>query len=199
MTTAPTTAGIGQSPPSDARATPPSVVSQPLAGAGDTTSDQGEHGALLTQHQARDYSWPPFEVGNFVPIQHGARSPRVVHSLSKAVADALVEVEPWLASPRHALALSQLAGAEAIRLLLLMRIERLTTEGGDDQLNPRLIESVTAAERAAAKLADGMGLTPLGRARLAAISTSAEIGQATLADLAAQGRAIVEQHGGVDA
>ncbi len=34
-----------------------------------------------------------------------------------------------------------------------------------------------------------MGLTPLGEARLAAIMTSAEIGQATLDDLKAQGQA----------
>src|ERR1017187_9839059 len=129
---------------------------------------------------ARGYSWPPFEVGNFVPVRHGRRSPRITDSLSSAVADALVKTEPWLADKRHALALSVLAGNEAIRLLLLLyRIECLVLEGNDDELKSRLIEDALSAGRAVLKTASELGMTPTGRARLAAISTSVEIVQHT--------------------
>jgi hypothetical protein len=131
---------------------------------------------------ARGYSWPPFEVGNFVPVRHGRRSPRITDSLSSAVADALVKTEPWLADKRHALALSVLAGNEAIRLLLLYRIECLVLEGNDDELKSRLIEDALSAGRAVLKTASELGMTPTGRARLAAISTSVEIGQHTLVE-----------------
>jgi hypothetical protein len=149
-------------------------------------TDNGDPSSDL--RPARGYSWPPFEVGHFVPVKSGARSPRIVASLSAAVADAIVEDHPWLADRRHALALSQLAGAEATRLLLQDYHERLAAEKGAGAISPRMVEAKATAERLAAKLAERVGVTPMGRARLAAVAVSAELGEAALADLAATGR-----------
>jgi len=148
---------------------------------------------------ARNYSWPPFEVGHFVPVKDGSRSPRIVESITRAVEDALIELYPWIGASRHALALSQLAGAEAVRLLLQRRLEQLALEGELEEMKARLIESAASWSNRAAKLAEGMGLTPLGEARLAAIMTTAEIGQATLADLADQGRQTKGYRAAIDA
>ena len=106
---------------------------------------------------ARGYSWPPFEVGHFVPVKDGSRSPRIVQSITRAVEDALVKLHPWVGDRRHALALSQLAGAEAVRLLLQQRIEQLAFEGELEEIKARLIEQRSLVEQPRSEARRGYG------------------------------------------
>ena len=59
------------------------------------------------------------------------------------------------------------------------------------KLSPRLLETATAAARLAWQMGDQLGLTPAGHARLKLVVAGATHAEATLADLAAQGREIL--------
>jgi hypothetical protein len=58
------------------------------------------------------------------------------------------------------------------------------------KLSPRLLETATAAARLAWSMGDALGLTPAGHARLKLLVAGATEAEASLAELAAQGRAI---------
>jgi phage terminase small subunit len=60
------------------------------------------------------------------------------------------------------------------------------------KLSPRLLETATAAARLAWQMGDQLGLTPAGHARLKVLVADATEAERSLADLAADGRRILD-------
>ena len=58
---------------------------------------------------ARGYSWPPFEKGNLVRLQHGTRSERMLAPVREQHARGLAERYPWMDPARRALQAQRLA------------------------------------------------------------------------------------------
>jgi len=133
--------------------------------------------------QARGYRWK-----DFTPV-HGAESPAVIEAKAAEVRAEIRELVPWLDEPSFLPAVSRWLRAEARALLLHDHIAAVSAEKGAGAVPVRQWEQVTAADRLAAKLGTDLGLDPIGRARIMAVATAAELGQQTLADLAEQGRA----------
>ena len=138
---------------------------------------------------ARGYSWPPFEDENTAALVHGARSPRVVDAVATVLAESVVAEAPWLEAEIFQPAIWRYARAEA-RARLLSNYILQVAEEHPEKVGSRLWESANGADNTASKMAEALGLTPLSRARLAAIVTSTEATTAGIADLAERGKAI---------
>jgi len=147
-------------------------------------------GATWNPAPARGYSWPPFEPGHTLSLVHGAYSPRLVREAARPIVALLVQElaseAPWLSSPAFQLELESYTDAVAARRMLADDIAERSAAG--KQVPLRSFEVLGTLTNAAGRAADRLGLNPLGKARLAALVTGAEVGQATLADLAATGR-----------
>lgn len=139
---------------------------------------------------ARGYSWEPFVPGHVKSMVHGARSERVVEAVAKIVTSDVVAAAPWLIEPVFGDALERYARAEARSRLLTDHILRTAEEQGAEKIPVRLWESASAADNTAAKAAADLGLTPLARARLAALTTSTEVAAQSLDTLADRGAAV---------
>jgi hypothetical protein len=136
----------------------------------------------------------PFEKGNrFSVVSHGASSPRAIAARAAEIHDALLDAAPYLAEDRFLPAVSRYLSAAAREALLHDHITRVSQEKGVGAVPVRLWPEATAAARLAAKLGSDLGLDPHGYARIRALSVGANVGQATLADLAATGKAIRER------
>src|ERR1700728_908804 len=133
---------------------------------------------------ARGYSWPPFE-----PI-HGAYSPKMIEERAELVRHQLFDLAPWLADdPVYVIPVARFVRIEARSQLLAEAIAAKTEKSGILSVGARMLESATSTDRLAAKLGDDLGLSPLGRPRLKAVTAAGELGEASLAELAEQGRA----------
>jgi hypothetical protein len=139
---------------------------------------------------ARGYSWEPFLPEHVKSMVHGGNSPRVVEAVARIVRSEVVEQAPWLLEPIIGDALERYCRAEARARLLTDHIFRVSDEQGPQALNPRIWESASAADHMAAKAASDLGLTPLSRAKLAALTTSTEVSAQQLEQLGATGKAI---------
>jgi hypothetical protein len=126
---------------------------------------------------------PPFEPGNQMALRHGAYSEQAIAERAEQVHAALLDYLPWCADPRYSVSLqrySQAAAREALAHEALM---------ASPKVSPRLLEAATAAARLAWQMADQLGLTPAGHARLKLLFADAVDAEDSLADLAAEGRA----------
>jgi hypothetical protein len=141
---------------------------------------------------ARGYSWPPFENGNTKSLVHGARSPRVVDAAATILAESVVSEAPWLDAEIFQAAVWRYARAEA-RARLLSNYILEVAEDHPEQIGARLWESANGADNTASKMAESLGLTPLSRAKLAAIVASTEATSEGLTQLAERGHAIRER------
>ncbi len=158
-----------------------------------------QSGEVESPPWTRRDSRPPFEPGNLANLRHGARSDRIVARRAERVHAELEKVAPWLLTePVFAVSVQRYLQAAAREQLLHDYIERMAAEKGVERIASRVFEQATAASRLAAKLADELGLSPLGHARLKAVAATAEIGAVTLADLAERGRQLREQRDRVD-
>lgn len=142
---------------------------------------------------SRGYSWEPFQKSNTYSLVHGAESPAVIEAKAGEVRDTIRDLAPWLDRPEYLPAVARWLRAEARALLLHAHIEKVAAEKGTGTVPVRQWEQATAADRLAARLGSDLGLDPIGRARIAATATTAELGQATLAELGSQGKAIRER------
>jgi len=104
------------------------------------------------------------------------------------MATLLASIEPRLADPAFELELEAYCEAHAARRALMADVRRLQDAG--KAVPGRHWESLATLTNAAHRIANAFGLTPFARARLDAIVTSTEIGQATLEDLDQRGRRI---------
>ena len=140
---------------------------------------------------ARGYSWPPFEEGNTVALKHGGYSESAITERAAEVTHHLFELAPWLAEdPVYVIPVARFVRVEARSQLLSEAIAAKAADCGILKVGPRILEAATACDRLAAKLADDLGFSPLGKARLKTYTAAGELGGATLAHLAETGRAI---------
>ncbi len=135
---------------------------------------------------ARGHSWPPFQPGHQLSRTHGAYSVNAIAERAKEVHLALLEVAPWLNEERYAPTVHRYLMAAAREALA----DKALTESA--RFSPRLAEAATAAARLAWSMADALGLTPGGHARLKVLVAEATSAETSIADLAERGRAIRE-------
>jgi hypothetical protein len=148
---------------------------------------------------ARSYSWEPFQAGNTAALTHGANSEHAIEQKAAEVRDALLEICPWVDRPEYTPAVARFLRAEARSLLLHQAILKQADErGGAEKVALRLWEMATAADRLAAQLGNVLGLDPLGRAKLQQTASAAELNVRTLAELAADGRRVMDARGSID-
>ncbi len=103
----------------------------------------------------------------------------------------LFELAPWLSDdPVYVIPVARFVRVEARSQLLSEAIATKAADGGILKVGARILEVAAATDRLAAKLADDLGLSPLGKARLKTYTAAGGLGGATLADLAETGRAI---------
>ena len=135
--------------------------------------------------------WPDkriAEPGNTLALKHGADSERFIAERAEQVHAAILEVAPWINEPHFLPEVARYLRACAREELLHSAIEQVAAAKGADKVPSRQWEQATAAARLASQLAAGLGLSPLGHAKLRAITAGAEVAQVGLADLMAQGR-----------
>jgi hypothetical protein len=134
--------------------------------------------------------YEPFEPGNTLALTHGASSPAKIAERAELVHAQLLEYAPYLDEPRFMPACQRYLDAAARESLLNGHIQAVAAEKGTGAVATRVWEQATAAARLAAKLGSDLGLDPIGHARIRALSSGAAASEASLADLAAEGRAI---------
>jgi hypothetical protein len=122
---------------------------------------------------------------------HGADSDRAIAARAAVVRHELLDICPHLDEAAYAPAVDRFLRAEARALMLHEHIVTVTAEKGAGAVSSRLWEQATAADRLAAQLGSTLGLDPIGHARIAALATSAELGQETLAEHRERGRQII--------
>lgn len=141
----------------------------------------------------RGYSWPPFVNGNLAGARHGTRSKRLVDERAAEIHAGLLEVAPWI-SELDAEAVHRYCRAESRARMLDSYVTAKAAEGGVEAVLPYLWTEATRAEANAHRFAQDLGLDPTGRAKLAKdLGFAAHFGGESLADLAAEGRAVRER------
>jgi len=182
-------------PANDARASDAiSLDSQSNENAGQTAengcnaaedSPNGEKAQVSTfeRHDARNYSWPPFQPGHRLSVKAGANSPSIVAERAEQVHAHLLQVAPYLDEPIFVPQVNRYLQAAAIESL----IHEYVVAKGIEACSPRMIEQLTAARRLARDLAIELGLSPRGRAELATLIFGAERAEQSLDDLIAEG------------
>jgi len=137
--------------------------------------------------------WPrghdDFEPGNRVAVRHGGYSPVLVREAAQPIIAELYQIAPWLQAPEFLPSVANYAETLAQATLLTTMVAKITAEKGVEKVPSRTWEQLTAARRLVHHIGNDFGLTPQGRARLAATATAADLGQETLASVIASGRA----------
>ena len=144
-------------------------------------------GTLSTE--ARGYKWADATPGNLIALKYGAHSPRAIAARAEILADAVVAEAPWLVAPIFQPAVERYARAEAIAQLHGEHILTLL-ETEPEKVGARLLEASSGATNTANRMAESLGLTPLSRAKVAALVTSTEATSEGLTQLAERGKAI---------
>jgi hypothetical protein len=147
---------------------------------------------------ARNYSWPPFEQGNFVGLRHGATSRRKVRPIAEEIQAHIVSEAPWCDRPAFAGALRSLAWTEAQIILVTLYLDEhgVLRDPGVDELEPqpraatRLLRDL---EGRAEKLRSSLALTPTSMAKmLGTLRAVVEDTDDGLAALKREGRAMLQ-------
>lgn len=126
----------------------------------------------------------PFEPSNQLARTHGAYSEQAIAERADHVHAALLEHAPWCDEPQYAPSVRRYLEATAR--------EQLAHEAlmsGAAKLSPRLLEAATSASRLAWLMADQLGLTPAGHAKLRALTAATVSAEVGLSDLLARGSA----------
>jgi hypothetical protein len=134
--------------------------------------------------EPRGYSWPPFEAGNTAALVHGSYSERAIAERAVEVHAELLRHCPYLDEDRYMPSVRRYLEAAAREHLAH---EALVS--GKGKLSSRLLEAATSASRLAWRMGDELGLTPRGHLELRALLAGTTSAEASLADLAAEGRA----------
>ncbi len=152
----------------------------------------------MTPGGARGYSWPTATPGNTIALKHGGNSERSIEARAAEVRSHIFEAAPWLAGePAYLPAIARYLRAEARELLIHEHILKVADEKGTGAVPQRLWEQATAAANAAMKAGALLGLDPQSLARLRAVTGHVEITQATLEDIASDGRRARQRRAGV--
>ena len=130
-------------------------------------------------------SWPQFEPGHeSLTIEHGAYTPARIAERAVVVHESLLKVAPWLSEEHYAPSVDRYLKATAREQLAH---EALIDRGATGKGFTRLLETATAASRLAWFMADALGLTPTGHARMKVLIADAVEAEVSLGDLAAEG------------
>jgi len=133
----------------------------------------------------------PVEPGNTRAVTHGGYSEQAITERAAELTHHLLELCPWLAEdPVYVIPVARFVRVEARSQLLSEGIAAKAAKDGKLKVGSRLLDSAATTDRLAARLADDLGLSPLGKARLKTFTAAGELGAASLADLAETGRAI---------
>jgi hypothetical protein len=132
----------------------------------------------------------PAEPGNFLALRHGADSPRIVAALARVVRDEVIAQAPWIIEAIFQDSLERYCRVQATARLLSDHVFKVCEEQGAEKIPVRLWESLVACQNAASRCAADLGLTPLSRAKLAALTTSTEVAAQGLQELSQTGAAI---------
>jgi hypothetical protein len=135
---------------------------------------------------------PAFAEENIAHLVHGADSHRTIAAMSKVVHEQLLEVAPWCDKPHLLPSVNRYLEAAGREALLHAHITAVSAEKGPGAVPSRLWEQATAATRLAHMIAADLGLTPLGEERLRATAGHAALTERSLADLAEEGRQILD-------
>jgi hypothetical protein len=141
-------------------------------------------GRIVWTDPEHDQRVQPFQDGHTLSLHHGAYSERAIEAKAAEVHGELLRVAPWCAEERYLPSVSRYLQATAREQLAHKAI--MTSS----KPSPRLIEVATACARLAWSMADALGLTPAGHARLKVLVADATEAEANLAELAATGAAI---------
>jgi hypothetical protein len=134
---------------------------------------------------------PPFPRGNTLHLEHGGYSETEITKRAEQVTHSLFELAPWLQDdPSFVVAVARFVRVEARSQLLAEGIAAKADKSGILSVGARMLEAATSVDRLAAKLGDDLGISPLGKARLKAMTAAGELGEASLADLAERGRQV---------
>lgn len=135
----------------------------------------------------RDHPWR-FAPRNTAALVHGGNSERVMAARAEIVHEELLAVAPWLDEPIFAPAVARYLAAAACESLLDDHVRTVSAERGPGAVSSRVWEQLTAARRLAAKLAQDLGLDPVGQAKLRTIAGQAELTTRALTSLVERGR-----------
>jgi hypothetical protein len=163
----------------------------------------GGNGKPKRKRPARGYSWAPLQPGHELKLTHGAGgrghlpTSRISWEVANNIAATLMaspDCPSQLHMPQFAAQVQSWSRLEAKVKLLHNYLETMTAE---DQITPRKAGGETpmsvylAAERAAERARDKLGLTPASWAKIQKDLGIAEMGQAhRLAEMGAKGAAI---------
>lgn len=143
---------------------------------------------------ARGYSWPPFQPGHELRLEHGARSTRRVTPIAERYAAALAEVAPWTASPAFTGTVRSWAWAEGQAELLRAFLDEHGHFDAEGQ-ERGAVRTYDRVEGRLAKMRDQLGLTPASAMKV--LQTAADLAATTgnddgLRALQAEGARILE-------
>jgi len=128
----------------------------------------------------------PFEAGHTRTLTHGTYSPRAIAERAVEVHAELLTHCPWLDEDRYLPSVQRYIEASAREALAHKAIMACTGTP-----SPRLLEAATSAARLAWRMGDELGLTPKGHLELRALLAGTTSAEASLADLAADGRRVM--------
>jgi len=132
----------------------------------------------------------PAEPGNLLALKHGADSPRIVAALARVVRDEVIAQAPWIVEAIFQDSLERYCRVQATARWSSDHVFKVCEEQGAEKIPVRLWESLVACQNAASRCAADLGLTPLSRAKLAALTTSTEVRAVQLEQLGETGKAI---------
>jgi hypothetical protein len=132
----------------------------------------------------------PTEPGNLLALKHGADSPRIVAALARIVREEVISQAPWIIEPIFEEAVERYCRASATARLLSDHIFEVCEKQGAEMVPIRLWEGLVASQNLASRCGADLGLTPLSRAKLAALTTSTEVAAQSLNQLGETGKAI---------
>jgi hypothetical protein len=185
LTAKPAPGRASQRPRNDARTkdeAPKSLTETAEDGQIAPEKSRSEAGHKTQGQEARGYKWADATPGNVLALKHGAYSERAIAERAQLVHASLLEVAPWCAEDRYLPSVNRYLQATARETLA----HDALMAGG--KLSPRLLETATAAARLAWSMGDALGLTPAGHARLKLLVAGATEAEASLRDMAQQGR-----------
>lgn len=128
--------------------------------------------------------------GNLYAVTHGATSPFMVSAMASKVAEELIGQYPWFFETDLP-GIEQYCRCEAQARLLDDYIAKVIETNGIARVPDNLWKNATAANGQAAKAAEALGLTPLGRTRiLSAQSMAVHFQTSNVDSLVEEGRAL---------
>jgi hypothetical protein len=104
--------------------------------------------------------------GNMANLRHGANSDRLVSTIAAELATELIGQYPWFLDT-DIVGIEQYCRAEARTRLLNEYAMGIAENDGIERVPAYIWQQITAAENNAMRAAEALGLTPLGRLKIA--------------------------------